>query len=213
MTNFIPIFPLSIVVYPGEDLNLHIFEPRYKQLISECIAAKKPFGIPAVINNTMNELGTLVEITEVSKTYDNGEMDIKTKGQKIFRILEIIKEVPDKLYSGAIVNYPSNIERGNRLLMQKVISNINELHTLLKVSNKFKNPEDELWSYDVAHQIGFNLEEEYEILSLMNELHRQEYLKRHLAKVLPVVAEMETLKEKIKLNGHFKNLEGLNLNL
>jgi Lon protease-like protein len=211
MTNFIPIFPLTVVVYPGEDLHLHIFEPRYKQLISECITTKKPFGIPAVIGNNMNELGTLMEITELTKTYDNGEMDIKTKGQKIFRILEVIKEIPDKLYSGAIVNYPKNIESGNRLLMDKVIKAVRELHKLLKVTNSFKKPEDELWSYDVAHHAGLSLDEEYEILGLMNELQRQEYLKRHLAKVLPVVAEMESLKEKIKLNGHFKNLEGLNL--
>jgi len=211
MTNFIPIFPLSIVVYPGEELNLHIFEPRYKQLISECLASKKPFGIPSVINNNVKELGTLMEITELSKTYDTGEMDIKTRGQKIFRILEVIKEVPDKLYSGAIVNYPGNIEFGKRLLMQKVIKGIRELHKLLNVTKEFGKPEDELWSYDVAHQAGLSLEEEYEFLGLMNELQRQEYLKRHLSKVLPVVAEMETLKEKVKLNGHFKNLGGFNL--
>ena len=64
-------------------------------------------------------------------------------------------------------------------------------------------------SYDVAHHAGLSIEEEYELLGLMNELQRQEYLKRHLAKVLPVVVEMETLKKRIKLNGHFKNLEGL----
>lgn len=211
MTNFIPVFPLSIVVYPGEELNLHIFEPRYKQLVSECITEKKPFGIPAVIGNNMSELGTLVEIIEVSKIYANGEMDIKTKGQKIFRILEVIKDIPDKLYSGAIVNYPKNIEFGNRLVMQKVIKAIRELHKLLKVTNKFNKPESELWSYDVAHHAGLSLDEEYEILGLMNELQRQEYLKRHLARVLPVVSKMEALKEKIKLNGHFKNLEGFNL--
>jgi Lon protease-like protein len=211
MTNFIPIFPLSIIVYPGEDLNLHIFEPKYKQLVSECISAKKPFGIPAVIGNNMKDMGTLVEIIELSKTYDNGEMDIKTKGQKVFRILEVIKEIPDKLYSGAIVAYPDNIQQGNHMLMQKVINAILELHNLLKVSNKFNKDENDLWSYDVAHHAGLSLDEEFEMLGLMNELQRQEYLKRHLARVLPVVAEMESLKEKIKLNGHFKNLEGLNL--
>ena len=210
MTNFIPIFPLAIVIYPGEELNLHIFEPKYKELITECSISKKPFGIPTVINNTISELGTLAEITEISKTYDNGEMDIKTKGIKVFRILEMIKEIPEKLYSGAIVNYPYNVEHGNRLLMQKVISAIKELHKLLKVADKFKE-EANLWSYDVAHHAGLSLDEEYELLGLMNELQRQEYLKRHLVKVLPVVAEMESLKEKIKLNGHFKNLEGLNL--
>ena len=92
MTNFIPIFPLGIVVYPGEDLNLHIFEPRYKQLISECNEQKKPFGIPTVIENKMQDFGSLVTITEISKVHDNGEMDIKTKGEKVFRILEVIKE-------------------------------------------------------------------------------------------------------------------------
>ncbi|MBI3883147.1 MAG: LON peptidase substrate-binding domain-containing protein [Sphingobacteriales bacterium] len=86
MTNFIPIFPLGIVVYPGEDLNLHIFEPRYIQLINYCRETKKPFGIPSVINNKMMEMGTLVEIAEVTTVYENGEMDIKTKGIKPFRI-------------------------------------------------------------------------------------------------------------------------------
>ncbi len=206
MTNFIPIFPLAIVVYPGEELNLHIFELRYKQLISECQAANKPFGIPSVIKNSITELGTLVDIIEVSKIYENGEMDIRTRGKKIFRILEEIKEVPEKLYSGAIVNYPPNQDNGNRLLMQKVINGIRELHKLLKVTNVFKKTDDETGSYDVAHQAGLSLQEEYELLSLFNELQRQEYLKRHLTKVLPVVAEMKILKEKVKLNGHFRNL-------
>ena len=84
MINFIPIFPLGIVLYPGESLNLHIFEPRYKQLITECFAEKKMFGIPTVVNNQLNEMGTLAEIVEISSTYENGEMDIKTKGVKVF---------------------------------------------------------------------------------------------------------------------------------
>ncbi len=211
MTNFIPIFPLGIVVYPGEELNLHIFEPRYKQLINDCKKTKKPFGIPTVVKNKVNELGTLVELAEITKVYDNGEMDIKTKGVKVFRILETIKDVPDKLYNGAIVNYPDNHKRGNRKMMQAIINSIRLLHGLLNVTKEFKKPEEELWSYDVAHHAGLSLEEEYELLGLQYELQRQEYLKQHLAKVLPVVSEMELLKDKIKLNGHFKNLAGFDL--
>jgi len=211
MTNFIPIFPLSIVVYPGEDLNLHIFEPKYKQLIKECFDQKKPFGMPVVIDDKVNEMGTLLEILEISKTYDTGEMDIKTRGQKVFRVLEFINEIPDKLYSGAIVSYPANSGHGKKLLMSKVIVALKELHKLLKVNKPFPKEEEELSSYDLAHHAGLTLHEEYEFLSLTSELHRQEYLKRHLAKVLPVVAEMELLKEKIKLNGHFKNIKGFNI--
>ncbi len=70
------------MLYPGETLNLHIFEPRYKELVKECFAAKKPFGIPAVINGNVAEYGTLVSITEIAKEYDNGEMDIVTSGTR-----------------------------------------------------------------------------------------------------------------------------------
>lgn len=207
MTNFIPIFPLGIVVYPGETVNLHIFEPRYKQLINECHTEGKPFGIPSVIDNKLNEMGTLVRITELVKTYDNGEMDIRTQGLRVFRVLEMIKSVPDKLFSGAIVNYPDNIEAfGKRQLMVKVIVAIRELHRLLDITKDFHKPDEELASYDIAHHAGLSLEQEYELLGLLREEQRQEYLKRHLGKVLPVIAEMETLKEKVKLNGHFSNL-------
>ena len=214
MINFIPIFPLGIILYPGESLNLHIFEPRYKQLIAECFAEKKMFGIPAVINNHLNEVGTLAEIIEITSIYDNGEMDIKTVGIKVFTVLEIIKQVPDKLYSGAIVKYPENIENGGKKeLMNKVIKAVRELHTRLKVQKEFKKADEELNSYDIAHHAGLSLEEEYELLGLMQEIQRQEYLKRHLAKVLPVMAEMDQLKEKIKLNGHFKNLSSMDFDI
>lgn len=211
MTNFIPIFPLSIVVYPREHLNLHIFEPKYKQLINDCLDQKKPFGIPVVINNKLNEMGTLMEIIEISKKYDNGEMDIKTKGIQVFRILEAINEIPEKIYSGAIVTYPRNNEHGKRVIMEKVITAAKQLHKMLEVKKPLGKNEEELWSYDIAHTVGLTLEEEYELLTFMNELHRQEYLKRHLAKVIPVVAEMESLKEKIKMNGHFKNISGFEI--
>lgn len=207
MTNFIPVFPLGIVVYPGETVNLHIFEPRYKQLVSECHSEGKPFGIPTVIDNRLNEMGTLVRITEVVKQYENGEMDIRTQGLRVFRMLELIKTVPDKLFSGAIVNYPDNFEGpGKRALMTKVINAMRQLHHLLNITKEFQKPDEELVSYDIAHHTGLSLEQEYELLGLLREEQRQEYLKRHLGKVLPVIAEMETLKERVKLNGHFKNL-------
>jgi Lon protease-like protein len=195
------------VVFPGESLNLHIFEPRYKELINECNTEKKSFGIPSIINDKLSEMGTVVQITEIVRVEENGEMDIKTKGTGIFQILEVIKTLPDKLYSGAIVNYPANTENWDkRDLMQKVINAVRELHRLLNISKDFSKPDEELMAYDIGHHAGLSLEEEYELLCLLREEQRQEYLKRHLARVLPVIAEMESLKDRIKLNGHFKNL-------
>jgi uncharacterized protein len=211
MTNFVPIFPLGIVVYPGEHLNLHIFEPRYKQLIKDSFENKKPFGIPAVINNKLSEMGTLVQVIEISKLYEDGKMDIKTEGIQIFKILEVVNELPEKLYGGAIVTYPDNITKGSATKMKKILTGIREIHKRLNVSKEFSKPDDQLSSYDVAHHAGLSIEDEYRLLEFLQELQRQEFLKRHIAKVLPVMAEMDLLKGKIKLNGHFKNLEGFNI--
>src|SRR3569833_3448095 len=138
MTNFIPIFPLGIVEYPGEKVNLHIFEPRYKQLVNECFTDKKPFGIPTVIENRLQDYGTVVSITEITNVHENGEMDIKTEGNSVFRILEVIKEIPDKLYSGAIVNYPNNHQHGSAEMMRRVVNSIRELNKQKKKKKKNK---------------------------------------------------------------------------
>lgn len=210
MINFIPIFPLGIVVYPGELLNLHIFEERYKQLITESFKEQKPFGIPSVINDHVSELGTLVKVTEIVEVYEDGKMDIRTEGISVFRVLEVIKKVPDKLYSGAIVDYPPNETQIKVAMMQRVINGIRELHRLLKVSKEIKKPDTQLSSYDIAHHAGLTLEEEYELLGLLREDQRLEYLKRHLNKILPMINGIENLKEKIQLNGHFRELKGFN---
>lgn len=206
MTNFIPIFPLATVVYPGEALNLHIFEPRYKALVQECLADKRPFGIPAVIDKKVAEYGTQVEIISVEKEYENGELDIRTKGLRVFRVLEVIREIPDKLYAGAIVNYPDNDHKSNANLLKQVLHAVRELHKILQVHKDFKKEDEELQAYDLAHHAGLSLEEEYELLYLFHELQRLEYLKRHLYKAIPLMAEMEKLKDRVKLNGHFRNL-------
>ncbi len=194
-------------------MNLHIFEPRYKQLITECQQQKKLFGIPAIIENRLQDYGTLMEITEITTVHENGDMDIKTRGAKVFRILEIIKEIPEKLYSGAIVNYPANHETGSAEVMRVLMNSIRELHRLLNVAKDFNKTDEKIKAYDVAHHVGLSLQEEYELLNLMNERQRQEYLKRHLVKVIPMLTQMEGLKEKIKLNGHFKNLSSFDFDL
>ena len=212
MINFVPIFPLSLVVYPGEALNLHIFEPRYKQLITDCFAEGKPFGIPVVLKKGMAEMGTLVEITEVVNVYEDGKMDIKTKGLSIFTMLEVTNTIPDKLYSGAVVSYPENETKTQPFISFKILDSVYILHRLLNVTKNFNKKVSEILSYDMAHHAGLSLDEEYELLALLKEEQRLEYLRRHLEKVIPVVAGMEQLKEKIELNGHYKEMKGFNLN-
>jgi uncharacterized protein len=206
MTNFIPIFPLNIVVYPQEQLNLHIFELRYQQLISECLDQEKPFGITTVIGNSLQEYGTLVQIAELSNRYSDGKMDIRSVGVKKFRILEYIERVPEKLYSGAIVYYiqdePSYFEKKQQQVIEKLLM----LHEKLGVKKDYKKPMADLYSYDIAHHVGLSLEQEYELQCLPQEAQRLEFINRHLDQLKLNVEKSESVVERIKLNGHFRNL-------
>lgn len=207
MMNFIPVFPLNIVVFPGEQLNLHIFEPRYKQLIKECIAEEKLFGIPVVLDKRIQEYGTTLKVTELVKEYDNGEMDIRAKGQSLFRVLEIVKELPDKLYSGAIVDYPQNITTiDNNKTADLVMSEVKRMYALLNVEEKLPDISEGIVSYKIAHFIGLGQEKEYELLQLLTETQRLEYIRQHLNGIMPTLQSLEQAKARIQLNGHFRDL-------
>ncbi|MBS1729153.1 MAG: LON peptidase substrate-binding domain-containing protein [Bacteroidetes bacterium] len=208
MINFIPIFPLNLVVFPGERINLHIFEERYKQLINDIDQSKKKFGIPCILDNKIAQTGCLISLEQIVKKYPDGKLDITVLGQQVFSIIEILSEVPDKLYQGAIVAYPERIDQGKFIFKNKVLKMVRLLHDALHITKSFSKPDKELNSYDLAHAAGLSLAEEYELLELPEENQRLEYLNRHLKKVLPIVNDMEALKEKIKLNGHFRELKG-----
>jgi hypothetical protein len=68
-------------------------------------------------------------------------------------------------------------------------------------------------SYDVAHYIGLSQQQEYELLCLLSEVQRLEYIRRHLNNMLPTIKELEEMKIRIKRNGHFRDLSLNDLNL
>ena len=93
-TKKVPLFPLGVVLLPETLLPLHIFEERYKQMISECLNEGKPFGIVLFDGTAIRSVGCMAEITEVTRRYDDGRMDIITEGKDRFVIHEIIEEKP-----------------------------------------------------------------------------------------------------------------------
>src|SRR5271168_2923552 len=90
----IPLFPLNVVLFPGEQLPLHIFEPRYRRMVRECLDGKTPFGMLLSMPNGVVRVGCTAEILEVLKRYDDGRMDIVTAGRDPFRVLELFHDDP-----------------------------------------------------------------------------------------------------------------------
>ncbi len=204
--NLMPQFPLQLVVYPGEKLNLHIFEPRYRQLINEVSESGTTFGIPAFIDNRVMPIGTEVELVSIEKVFSNGEMDVKTRGTGIFKIKEFFDKAPDKLYAAAAFERMNTDTETDIILGNKVLRQVEKLYDLLGIKKNVPADVSELRSYDIAHHIGCNVQQEYEILAITDEYGRLEFILEHLDKLVPIVEETEMLRKKAQMNGHFKNI-------
>jgi ATP-dependent protease La (LON) substrate-binding domain len=209
MQKFLPLFPLNLVAFPLEDLNLHIFEPRYRQLINECLDNGTTFGVPVFLDGKLPGFGTEVKIVKLSKRYDDGRMDIRTQGIRAFRILDFQNPVELKLYSGGVVELLPTPEISPSVMIG-LSQRVEKLYQLLGEKHSFDVNKPQPYSFQIAHKIGLSLEEEYKLLKMPTEAERQGFIIQHLERIIPILEEVERTKERIKLNGHFKNLDPLN---
>lgn len=206
MSSILPLFPLQLVVFPGEQLNLHIFEPRYKQLIIECEKEGRSFGIPYVEDNKPKLIGTEVELVAIKKTYPDGKMDVSTLGKGKFKIQNFYKRLENRLYPGGEIERLDTDLNGDIVFYSKIRDMIAELYTFMHIDKDPPDLSEGFTCFDIAHKIGLASHQEYELLTMNSEELRQEYLINHLEKFIPAVKEMENLRKKIQMNGHFKNV-------
>lgn len=204
MPEFLPLFPLRLVVYPGQSLNLHIFEPRYKQLVNDCLDKEGYFGIPTFLNNEVQEFGCVVKILKVEKQYEKGEMDIRTEGTEVFRVLEFLKELPEKLYPGGIISPFGSPRFDKQGIYGRVAELVDKLHRTVGLEKPVFDDYSKLQSYDLVKYIGLNLSQQYELLSIKSEAKRQGLILEHLQNMVPSIEESESLIAKIKANGYFR---------
>jgi Lon protease-like protein len=209
-TKFIPMFPLNLVVYPRERLNLHIFEPRYRQLINECLNEGTTFGIPAYLSDQVQKHGTEMRVVNLHQRYEDGQMDIETEGIGIFKIREFENPVAGKLYAGATVEMLTIWGDPQSELVAELMTKVKELYKVLQNELKLRITDYDYLSYELAHKVGLSIGQEYELLTITSEKDRQKFLLEHLEKTIPILANVERTKERIRLNGHFKHFDPLN---
>lgn len=203
----LPLFPLNLVAFPGEKLNLHIFEPRYRQLVRDCFTDDLTFGIPPYLNESVQELGTEMRLLSVEKTHAGGEMDIRTEAVGIFRVQKFYRQAPGKLYAAGQVEEIVQDDEPDLVLRRQIAGQVRQLYEALGLRKLLLQLAPDFRIFDVAHHIGLSTEQEYQLLGTTAELERQELVREHLERLLPAVLETERLKERVRQNGHFKNLQ------
>ncbi len=206
MTQKRAIFPLQLVVFPGESLNLHIFEPRYRQLIDDAEQNDLSFCVPTVINGGLLPIATEVRLVEVVNRYPSGESDVRTLGGRVFFLEDYWKTYPNKLYPGAVCRELDVDLEEDPELNGEIIHLTRSIYQDLKIDKKIRNAGEGFKTYDIAHYVGLKLEQEYELLSLLDAPSRQQYLLHHLHAIRPELREGKSIQERALLNGHFKEL-------
>jgi len=201
----ISLFPLNVVLLPGAELPLHIFEPRYRQMVKTCVEEKCEFGMLLSLPNGLARVGCTAEILDVAKSYDDGRMDILAVGRAPFRVLKLFPENP--LLEGQ-VDYLEDREVPCSPRVQRELVDLYEAcHTLIYDDyprNLKDAPPDDL-SYLVAGTLPMDLLWKQQILELRSEADRQERLVTYLREWAPHLQNKDVMRQRAGGNGHGLN--------
>ena len=195
MNNTIPIFPLSLVVFPFSKVPLHIFEERYKKMINKCLFEKTGFGVVSLILNEISKIGSYVEIVSVESRNENGEMDIIVRGTGRFKILKTTNH-PDGYIVATFAEYSDVSDEISVQLLKELRENfegiINKINFTLEDTFWRNYDETELKSYKIAEKSGLNLKQRQKLLTLRKENERIYFLLEHLTKLDKKISERVT---------------------
>lgn len=193
----IPMFPLNMVVLPGETVKLHIYEERYKQLINDCLDNEAHFGIPFSVNGKVKTNGVEVSIKKVIKIFENGEMDIMVQGERVFTILDYSSALKPKLYGAAIIQYEEEE-------MLKATHYLQELamEYLSLSQNKMIDYEtfDAVSLYDIANLLQLSAKEKYQLISTKVFDEKEKYLCNTFRQSICIFEKEVELKDRFIFN-------------
>lgn len=203
----IPLFPLEIVVFPGEQVPLHIFEQRYISMINHCMEADSPFGIVSYVDNSISDVGSLVYVNSVTKTYDDGKMDIECQATERFITHE--RETSQPYLQGSVELFSDEDQEQEDeeigttgQLLQTLKKRFDELMQMACNELSFDQAPAPTRSFEFAHLVGLDLKQKLKLLEMRSEHERLQYLNEHLTSILPQVKSFGEFKKLIRQNGH-----------
>src|SRR5579862_2197274 len=200
----IPLFPLDIVLFPGQAMPLHIFEPRYREMTRDCIDNQSPFGIVFLNEGKLAQTGCTAMIVKVLKEYEDGRSDILTAGQSAFRLLRTHDE---KSYLEADVEYlDEDFTEVDPAVSSRLDELCNQCHQILygEDAPRFETEGGISLAYHVASELPVDASIRQSLLELRTEGLRQVRLVAHLTEWYPQLQKREHVRGKAAGNGHGK---------
>lgn len=201
-TRRIPLFPLGLVLFPGRQLPLHIFEERYKLMIARCAQAQGPFGIVLASGEGIATIGCTANILQIVKTYEDGRMDIVTSGESAYRIQELHNDEP--YLEGDVEMLADDPHPGSAAAAKELRALFEKCFNLFSDGAVPPTEEDPAVSlaYQIAADLPLDLDVRQAVLEVRAEADRRQLLIERLNEILPELERIQKARSKVSGNGH-----------
>jgi Lon protease-like protein len=209
----IPLFPLGLVLLPQMPLPLHIFEERYKLMIGECLEKNKEFGIVYFNGTDIQALGCTASIQRVLKRYDDGRLDILTRGENRFEINEMVDHKP--YLEAGVTFFDDKLEKNTDACQELADKGMHLLKEFAGISGVqgeygFADIMDfKSISFLIAGCEGFRYEEKQKFLEMPSTYERLEKSVGSLARIIERTKITVEIQKIIGGNGNMARFPGI----
>jgi Lon protease-like protein len=196
----IPLFPLDVVLFPGTPLPLHIFEPRYKEMIAECRAQDRTFGVVRALEEGLADVGCTAEIITVVKEYPDGRLDLVTEGRRRFEVVRVNQE--RSFLQAEVLMIADDPGKPPASDTTRAVQLHADLLALAGARQDISAADPATLSFYLAGSLPIDLDFKQKLLALRSESERLRLLIAYLEIVIPKLRSATTAREKAGGNGH-----------
>ena len=196
----LPLFPLDVVLLPGTPLPLHIFEPRYKEMIGECRANNAPFGVIRAVDESIAEIGCTAEIVSVTKEYPDGRLDLIAEGRKRFEVLELNRQ--RSFLQAEVLLVPDEAGSAAQEDKARAIRVHFEILSLAGAVQDLSAADQSALSFYLAGSLPLDLDFKQKLLAMRSESERIQAVATYLENIVPNLRRAAKTREKAGGNGH-----------
>jgi Lon protease-like protein len=200
LSSLLSLFPLDLVLLPGVPLPLHIFEPRYREMIEECLTEKLPFGVVRAKEDGVADVGCTAEITNIVKKYPDGRMDIMTEGRRRFEVMEVNQE---RAFPRAEVFYLSDEpERAAASEIEHALKLHGEIMALAGAESDARADDPGMLSFKLVGSLPLDLDFKQTLLGINSEAERVHAVITCFESILPNLRRTVEVRKRAGGNGH-----------
>ncbi len=201
MSSLLPLFPLDLVLLPGTPLPLHIFEPRYQEMISECLERNQHFGVLRGKDQELAEIGCTAEILTITKKYSDGRMDIVTEGRARFEVIQLNQE--RSFLQAEVLYLHDEPEAASQEEIAEAMKLHGEIMTLAgaEPEKSVEISEGQL-SFHLAGSLPLDLDFKQTLLGMKSEAERLRAVVAFFENILPTMRRTVHVRRKAGGNGH-----------